>query len=162
MTDEEMFSGWKEEERRHKMRVAAWVVGAVAAVAASFGLWMALFRVEKLPMACEAAIEKVERVCKVDRRKAVHLIKHSEALVDNDSNRRETCRVLASTDHQFWRARAIRVLAKASAKGGTANLPTRIPGHGMLTEEASKFVDRAIITPFIRKTYCSKKQTFSR
>ncbi len=157
MSDEELFAGWKAEEKRHKMRVAAWVAGAVAAVAAAFGLWFALFRHEKLPMACEAAIQKVEGVCHVNRRKAVGLIKHSKALVPNDANRRETCRVLASTDHQFWRRQAIRALAKAAAAGREENLPDRIPAQGMLTQEASQFVDRSIIKPFIRRMYCGRK-----
>jgi len=164
----EEFNGLDGARRRQKLKMLGWIGLIAFGGAIVWWIWVAVFRTEKLPFACDAAVVKVQEVCGISRKKAISRIKAGKHLVDDDKNWRETCRVLASPDHQYWRRRAILLFAKEYAKqAGTKTevhgtkgkdvemkLPHRIKAHGLLSQESVPFVDQLLVRPFIKKTYC--------
>jgi hypothetical protein len=103
---------WLVGERKLKMKIVLTILGGLVVLGVATLIWYHFVRMDRLPVACEAAIQKLQTVCKIDRREAIKRIKNRPALVAKDPTRRETCRVLATPDHEFWRQRAIRELLR--------------------------------------------------
>lgn len=169
---------WLEAERRQRLRIVVWALGFFTFIVVAFLVWYFLLKLPSIPVECEAAIQRVEKTCKVGRKQAIKLIKGKPAVLPNDENRRETCRVLATAEHGFWRRMAMKKLfemkrSKGSDEGAAdprqteplsqkthgrksdpMPLPTQIKTEGDLSDSAFLFIERMIIPEFIRKTYC--------
>jgi len=165
---QEELEGLTDAMHRQRLKMLGWIGLILFGVAIVWWIWAAVFQTQKLPFACDAAVIKVQEICGISRKEAIARIKAGRHLVENDKNWRETCRVLASPDHQYWRPKAILLFAKEYAKqAGTKTevhgtkgkalelkLPHRIKAHGLLSQESVIFVDQLLVSPFIKKTYC--------
>lgn len=171
------------EKQQRKKLILVMAVSVVALVVASV-LWFKFVSIETLPVACEAAVLEVQNTCGISRRETIERINLRPPVVgEKDENRRETCRVIATPDHEFWREPAeekIRELMKKNKMLGDAlsdegrkkssitgltldvegqkepvPIPSRITRSGPLSDTCARFITLVVIPDFIDKYYCS-------
>jgi len=112
---------WMTKEKKQKRKLIMVIAGSITALLIISFVWFRFVSIDKLPVGCEAAITKVSEHCGISRRETIARIKSRPSLVEEeDKNRRETCRVLASPDHEFWRQRSIRKVLQLRQSGKTS------------------------------------------
>lgn len=183
---------WFRGEKRQKRRFAWIVVGSLVGLGLVTGAWFHFVSIDTLPMVCEAAVTKVQKRCGFSRRESIQRIKKKPPLVEGkDKNRRETCRVLASPDHEFWRKRALTQLfamsrtnetlkeilrqrakknendglsirLKVKGKKEAIPVPTTIKKEGTLSDVSRQFIQLKVMPDFINERYCKKLEDGSR
>ena len=175
---------WMVGEKQQRKKLLFVMAGSVIALVVASVLWFKFVSIETLPVACEAAVLEVQNRCGISRRETIDRIRLRPPVVEEkDENRRETCRVIASPDHEFWREPAeekIRELMKENKMLGAAlsedgrkkspltgltlnvegqkepiPIPSRIMESGPLSDTCAQFITLVVIPEFIDKYYCS-------